>query len=221
MMPTSKPTRISLIRHGHVHNPDLVIYGRLPGFELSTLGRQQAQAAAEFLRDKALSALFSSPLLRARQTADIVRAYHNDLPLHIAEPLNEVNFLFEGRPMRDMAARNWDLYTGIPEGYEQPGDVVARVRQFLAKVRADYAGQTVALVSHGDVIAFTALWAYRVPLIPANKHTLDALGLSDDYPATGSITTLVYHAAGEDERPTVEYVRPYGNELMDRGTSPK
>jgi broad specificity phosphatase PhoE len=40
---------VHLLRHGEVHNPDGVLYGRLPGFRLSDLGERQAQAAAEWL----------------------------------------------------------------------------------------------------------------------------------------------------------------------------
>ncbi|HUM36859.1 MAG TPA: histidine phosphatase family protein, partial [Anaerolineae bacterium] len=69
-------TRLLFIRHGLVHNPDNLIYGRLPGFELSELGHRQAQAAAAALRATPLAALFSSPQLRARQTAAHVALQH-------------------------------------------------------------------------------------------------------------------------------------------------
>ena len=40
----TNPTSISFVRHGHVHNPENIVYGRLPGFRLSDLGRRGAQA---------------------------------------------------------------------------------------------------------------------------------------------------------------------------------
>ena len=64
-------TSIFFVRHGHVYNPQKILYGRLPGFRLSDLGREQAQAAAVALRDIPLAAAFSSPQLRTRQTAAI------------------------------------------------------------------------------------------------------------------------------------------------------
>ncbi|MBN2394060.1 MAG: histidine phosphatase family protein, partial [Anaerolineae bacterium] len=130
-------------------------------------------------------------------------------------------FFFEGQPLIAMLSRNWDLYTGVDPSYEQPPDVVARSREFLAQVRREYAGQHVVAVSHGDVIAFTALWAFDVELIPANKHTLDAHGLSEGYPSPASLLTFTY-ASDADERPTmVTYRRPYGEDLADLGVSPK
>lgn len=204
-----------------MYNPERVVYGRLPGFPLSELGQRQAQAAAEALRDVPLAAVFSSPLLRAQQTAQILLAEHPDIPLCTSELINEVQFLSEGQPMASMASRNWDLYTGVDPAFEQPPDVVARAREFLAQVRREYAGQHVVAVSHGDVIAFTALWAFGVELIPANKHTLDAHGLSEAYPAPASLLTFIY-AANADERPTtITYRRPYGEDLADLGVSPK
>lgn len=204
-----------------MYNPERVVYGRLPGFPLSEFGERQARAAAEALRDAPVAAVFSSPLLRAQQTAQILLAERPDVPLYTSEALNEVRFFFEGQPLETMFTRNWDLYTGVDPTYEQPPDAVARAREFLAQVRRDYAGQHVVAVSHGDVIAFTALWAFGVELIPANKHTLNTHGLAEDYPSPASLLTFTY-APGADERPTtVAYRRPYGEELADHGVSPK
>jgi broad specificity phosphatase PhoE len=217
----SELTQITFVRHGQVHNPQQVIYGRLPGFRLSELGERQAQAAAEVLRDEPLAAIFSSPLLRAQQTAQILVANRAELPLLMSEHINEVSFFFEGQPMAAMASRQWDLYTGIGPAYEQPPDVVARVGQFLADVRRDYAGQHVIAITHGDVIAFTALWAFGVELVPANKHTLDVHGLAEDYPAPASLMTFTYALGTDGKRPVVTYRRPYGEDLADGGVSPK
>jgi broad specificity phosphatase PhoE len=62
-------TQIHLVRHGEVFNPDGVLYGRLPGFHLSELGRQMAAAAAGELAGHPITALFASPLLRAQESA--------------------------------------------------------------------------------------------------------------------------------------------------------
>jgi broad specificity phosphatase PhoE len=218
---TSHPTQITFVRHGQVYNPERVVYGRLAGYPLSELGERQAQAAAEAFHEVPLAAVFSSPLLRAQQTAQILLAERPDVPLYTSELINEVRFFFEGQPMASLEARDWDLYTGVDPAFDQPPDVVACAREFLAQVRHEYAGQHVVAVSHGDVIAFTALWAFGVDLIPANKHTLDVHGLSEDYPAPASLLTLTY-APGTNERPTaIAYQRPYDEDLSDHGVSPK
>ena len=60
---------VHLLRHGEVHNPDGILYGRLPGFRLSDLGVAQAEMAAQFLAERDIGYLVSSPLERAQQTA--------------------------------------------------------------------------------------------------------------------------------------------------------
>jgi broad specificity phosphatase PhoE len=60
---------VHLLRHGEVHNPDGVLYGRLPGFRLSELGERQAARAAQWLAQRDVVHLVASPLQRAQQTA--------------------------------------------------------------------------------------------------------------------------------------------------------
>jgi broad specificity phosphatase PhoE len=66
-------TRVHLVRHGEVENPQGLSYGRLPGFSLSARGRAQAKAAADYLRSTggAIRHLYSSPLERACESAAI------------------------------------------------------------------------------------------------------------------------------------------------------
>ncbi|HWH30457.1 MAG TPA: histidine phosphatase family protein, partial [Mycobacteriales bacterium] len=61
-------TTVHFLRHGEVHNPDLVLYGRLPGFRLSEDGLQMAKDAADALKDRDVVHLVSSPLQRAQET---------------------------------------------------------------------------------------------------------------------------------------------------------
>ena len=65
-------TVVHLLRHGEVHNPDHVLYGRLPGYHLSANGRMMAAAAADFFDGRPVAALFASPLERAQETAQPV-----------------------------------------------------------------------------------------------------------------------------------------------------
>lgn len=208
------PTQISFVRHGHVDNPQAIIYGRLPGFPLSETGRLQAQRAAEALRDVPLAALFTSPRERAVQTAQILLADRPDLTYQTSALVDEIHIYLEGHPAAEGAARAWDMYTGMPAEYEQPADIAARAERFIMEIRRDYAGQHVAAVSHGDTIAFVLLRVLGQPQRPDLKHTLDRFGVTDDYPAPGSITTLTYHTAAPDEIPELHYLRPYGDDLL-------
>ena len=206
-------TSITLIRHGHVHNPDNLIYGRLPGFGLSDVGRNQAAAAAEHLRSAKLAALFASPQQRAAETAEFIRHLHPHLTVRTARLMDEVRCYFEGRPAEEVEARGWDLYTGVEGDFETPDIIAARGTRFIAETRATHAGSHIAVVTHGDVIAFTLLHAMDDTVHISRKRTLARYGITDTYPATASLTTLSYSSDDPCEIPTVEYVRPYGDEL--------
>lgn len=105
--------QIHLVRHGEVFNPQGVLYGRLPGYGLSDLGRAMAQAAADDLaaRGRPVAALVSSPLQRAQQSAEpIAMAFGLEPALddRVIEPENR----FEGKRLRGRDGalrdvRNW------------------------------------------------------------------------------------------------------------------
>ena len=91
----AEKTVVHLLRHGEVHNPEKVLYGRLPGYRLSETGEAMALAAAEWLADKGLSHVLSSPLERAQQTAAPI-AGKLDLPIETDDRLIEAGNAFEG-----------------------------------------------------------------------------------------------------------------------------
>lgn len=91
-------TRIHLVRHGEVHNPGGVLYGRLPHFHLSDNGKIMAESAARALLDAGVkpAKLLASPLLRTQQSAEPIArllATKVDLDERLIEPYN----IFEGR----------------------------------------------------------------------------------------------------------------------------
>lgn len=90
-----RKTVVHLLRHGEVHNPSHIIYGRLPDFHLSEDGRMMAKAAAGFLAGRDVTALFSSPLDRARETAEPLAAQFG-LTVTVDERLIEPWNHFEG-----------------------------------------------------------------------------------------------------------------------------
>ena len=202
-------TTLSFLRHGKVYNPDKIFYGRLPRFGLSETGRQQARSAARALRDSRLATVFSSPLLRARQTAGELINHHPHLKLRISKLLLEIATPFEGRPELEVDARRGDVYKGSASSFEQPDDIYNRVRKFIRRARRQYSGQHIVAVTHGDVVSFTILGINGQKLKAAKKASLQPFGISDGYPALASITTLTFRTTSEDERPHVGYVRPY------------
>jgi broad specificity phosphatase PhoE len=185
------PTTLYLIRHGAVENPRQVYYGRLPGFGLSAEGLRQAQRAASLLCRVSLAAIYSSPLLRARQTAAPLAAAFPALQVRVSSLLSEVYSPFDGLPSSVLLARSYDVYTGAQAPYEQPADVLRRGLRFVRRALLQYPGQAVAVVTHMDLIQWLALWAKGVPAAVASRARFGELGLPNDFPAPGSVTALV------------------------------
>lgn len=202
-------TVIYLIRHGEVRNPDKVLYGRLPRFGLTSRGRMQATAAGQWLADKPVAALFSSPMLRARQTAGCITGQLSHLRVRIDARLNEVLSPFQGQPGALFDARNGDIYTQAGPGYEQPTDIVQRARRFYETILKRYPDQCVAAITHGDIVTFTVLWAKGFDPTPSNKIRLLEAGFPAAYPAHASITTLIFGSRTPNPIPSVDYVRPW------------
>ena len=205
----TQPTIIHLIRHGEVHNPSKVLYGRLPRFRLTAKGRRQARAAGQLLGNQRIDAMYSSPLLRARQTAREILGSIDQSTLHISVLLNEVCTAYEGLPGAQVDARNGDIYTDAPACFEQPEDIVDRTRRFIGRMRRRYPGGRIAAVTHGDIITFMVLWARDMPTTPHNKTRLLKAGYPSAYPAHASITTLTFQTTDEEERPAIDYLLPY------------
>jgi broad specificity phosphatase PhoE len=208
VVPQHAGTRISLVRHAHVYNPSDIFYGRLPGFPISKRGRREAAETARALKTLKIEELFTSPLLRCRQSAIEILQYHPRLKLRQSRLITEVFTPFQGQPSEVIHSRGGDVYTGIDPEYEQPEDIVKRVRKFLSRTRRTIYGKHVVAVTHGDVILFMVLWATNFPLTPYYKEKFTTLGIMEEYPATSSITTFCYSTDLTDERPSIVYFNP-------------
>jgi broad specificity phosphatase PhoE len=98
-------TIVHLVRHGEVDNPEHIMYGRLPGFHLSAAGRRMAERTAKSLLDRDVTYLVSSPLERARETAQPLGEALG-LEVHIDERLIEADNSFQGEQV-GQGSRPW------------------------------------------------------------------------------------------------------------------
>ncbi len=150
----SDRTVVHLLRHGEVHNPTGVLYGRLPDFCLSQLGREMAQRAADALADRDIVAVWSSPLDRARETSAPMAESHG-LEIGIDERIIEAANVFEGHKVSGSAGalrqpKYWrhlrDPFT--PSWGEPYKQLAARVQAAVSDARDANRGHEVVLVSH-------------------------------------------------------------------------
>lgn len=147
-------TVVHLLRHGEVYNPERVLYGRLPGYHLSELGRQMAERAAAYFADRDVTLVTASPLERAQETGTPI-AKVLGLPLGADERLIEAGNVFEGRPfgVGDGALRHpraWlHLRNPFRPSWGEPYAQIARRMLAAANAARDAArGHEAVLVSH-------------------------------------------------------------------------
>lgn len=149
-------TTIHLMRHGEVDNPDGVLYGRLPGFGLTPLGKEMAQFVADFLVDEGrdITHVISSPLLRAQQTA-MPTAEAFNLPIELDPRLIEAGNNFEGQPINKdpllfAAPKNWKLYVKPlePSWGEPYTEISERMQGAISSAIETARGHEALLVSH-------------------------------------------------------------------------
>ncbi|HOQ52492.1 MAG TPA: histidine phosphatase family protein [Micropruina sp.] len=126
---------VHLVRHGKVHNPDGILYGRLPGYGLGEVGQAMAQRLGEYFADVPLTHLRCSPLQRAQETMAPIAANHPELEVVTDERVIEAANYFEGSNFgryneKLLIPKNlWQLRNPLKPSWGEPyTSIVARVR---------------------------------------------------------------------------------------------
>ena len=157
---------VHLVRHGQVHNPDGVLYGRADGFGLSELGQRMAERLGDHFAAAPLVHLVSSPLQRAQETIAPIAAAHPGLDVHIDDRVIEAANFFEGR---SFGKRNeillrpsswWALRNPLrPSWGESYTSILARMRVALVDAASHAVGGEALVLSHELPIWMARSWA--------------------------------------------------------------
>jgi probable phosphomutase (TIGR03848 family) len=152
-------TQILLIRHA-VNDVMKAqkLAGWMPDVHINEEGRQQAQAVAERLREMPITAIYSSPLDRTRETAEPL-AQALGLEVQIREDIGEVQYGdWTGKSLEELSKLDvWKVVQLYPSGMRFPGgetirEMQARIVNQLESIAADHPREIVAVFSHADVI---------------------------------------------------------------------
>ena len=200
----SDTTVVHLLRHGEVHNPEGVLYGRLPGYRLSDAGQGMAVAAAKWFLDKDVTWLVSSPLERAQQTA-VPIAEALSLPVTVDERLIEAGNAFQGLRVGVgdgvlRAPRHWwKLRNPFRPSWGEPYvEIAARMLAAVEAARDAARGHEAVLVSHQ-----LPIWTVRLH-VEGRRYVHDPrrrqCGLA-------SVTSLTFE---DDKGVGVAYAEPAG-----------
>lgn len=158
LAPAATMTQLLLIRHGQTDWVGDRLAGLTPGIPLNAAGRTEASALAARLSDTPIAAVYASPLERTRETAGYV-ARPRGLEVRLLPGVGEVDFgEWTGRKLADLRKDPlWRTVTGQPSAMRFPGgerlrDAQARALAAVEDVCGAHGGETVAIVSHADVI---------------------------------------------------------------------
>lgn len=171
---------VHLVRHGQVHNPDGVLYGRASGFGLSPLGRQMAERLSEHFADASLVHLVSSPLQRAQETMAPISAAHPHLEVHTDDRVVEAANVFEGRSFgnrNEILLRPsswWALRNPLrPSWGEAYTSILARMRAAIVDAASHAVGGDALVLSHELPIWMARSWAEGRSLVhdPRRRQT--------------------------------------------------
>ncbi|HEX2177247.1 MAG TPA: histidine phosphatase family protein [Nocardioidaceae bacterium] len=208
-----RTTVVHLLRHGEVHNPEGILYGRLSGYNLSDLGTKMAMRVAEALAERDVTHLVASPLERAQQTARPLADRLGQDIVTDARVIESGNH-FEGmafgagkgafrRPSSWWVLRNpWKPSWGEP--YKQ---VVDRMLAAMADARDDARGHEAVIVSHQLPIWITRSAVEGLPFLhdPRRRHC-----------TLCSLTSFTYV---DHEVVSVSYSEPAADLLPARGAN--
>lgn len=179
---------VHLVRHAEVDNPDHLVCGSLPGFDLSPHGLEQARRAGRYLGPRPVVAIWSSPLQRALRTAEEIAA-RSGVPVRVDPDLTEWSLMDRWR------GHAWDsipnLFPGELEAYldhpeelgfvdEQLNEVAERASAVARMLDVEHPHGDVVVVSHQDVVQ-----AARLHLTGASLSMLH-----DEKPSNGGVVTL-------------------------------
>jgi broad specificity phosphatase PhoE len=151
-------TRIYLIRHADVENPQKLLYGHLDGFQLSALGRAQAAAVGDRLRSADIRRIVHSPLARAVETAQLINERLAAPAEFETDPdLREAEFsrYLQGLPYWQIPLRRplWFVHKarrGLVPGDEPIDQLGGRVLNVARRLAREHPGESMAIVSHAD-----------------------------------------------------------------------
>jgi broad specificity phosphatase PhoE len=205
-MTATPDTIVHLLRHGEVHNPHGVLYGRRDGFHLSALGNRMAERIAASIGDRDITHLVASPLERAQETARPLAAARG-LEIVTDERVIESTTVFEGMSFGEGAMtlvkrpRLWrHLWNPLGPSWGEPyKQIVARMMAAVEDARAAAAGHEAVVVSH------------QLPIWTTRLHVEKRSFLHDPRSRQCTLCSLTsFHFVGE-RLAQVSYSEPAGD----------
>jgi len=198
-------TIVHLLRHGEVHNPRGVLYGRMSGFVLSDLGRRMAQQVADVVGDRDITHLVASPLERAQETAGPLAA-RRGLEITVDDRIIESSNKFEGekfgpgvKTLRKPSAWRHLWNPRRPSWGEPYVEIAERMMAAVHDARDAASGHEALLVSH------------QLPIWTTRLHVEGRSFLHDPRKRQCSLCSLTSLHFADERLVKVSYSEPAGD----------
>lgn len=154
-------TKIIFVRHGQTSWNDSGMYQGHTDIPLNEIGFEQAAKAGQRLRDEKVTAIYSSDLLRAKQTAQVIAREHK-LPVTVMPEFREINFgIWEGKTykeIKELYPEMLNIWLSKPQELKIPKgetfqEMLTRSWQGLKELLTKHKDETIIIVAHGGTIA--------------------------------------------------------------------
>ena len=197
--------RLLLARHGQSVSNAVRRFQGVQDVPLSELGRRQAEALAGAFGQRRIAAVYSSPLQRARHTAELVAAAVQ-APLRSVDDLRELSLgEWEGCTVEEVEARPGNPYAcwvrdpvgSLPPGGEPLADVQGRMVRALADIERGHPnGDDVLVVCHGGVISAYLAHCLGLPLSSIWRLTVSNCSITELAPPRLLSMNVTTHLSG-------------------------
>lgn len=150
-------TTLYIVRHGQYSTPTGIIPYRLPGFHLAPEGIIQAQKVAEQLKTEPIVAIYTSPMERTQETAQILAIPHNLTPVvdqRLLETRSPAQGLTEAA-IKAIHPYDWSVYDSDwykENNAETLPEISTRLMSIIEEKKKTHDGQSFVFVTHGDLI---------------------------------------------------------------------
>ena len=215
-MSQTPDTIVHLMRHGEVHNPQGVLYGRMDGYHLSDLGVRMAEKVADAIKNRDITHLRVSPLERAQETARPL-AEARGLDIVTDDRVIESTNVFEGKTfgVGDNALKRpsaWiHLYNPFKPSWGEPyKQVTARMMAAVEDARQAAVGHEAVIVSHQLPIWITRLHAEKRSYLHNPRSRQCTLASLTSLHFVGDrLTQVSYSEPAGDLIPTADKKAPF------------
>ncbi|OGY25216.1 MAG: hypothetical protein A2Z11_04005 [Candidatus Woykebacteria bacterium RBG_16_43_9] len=180
-------TTVYFVRHSGPENPDRIVPGRIPGYRLSTLGRETAEKTGEFFKNKPIKYIYTSPLERAYETANIIGKYLPKAKINHVYELTEVDSIhWQAYKLEELFTNNYyEAFLNDPATKDVPENLdglAKRLDGFTQRICEEHKGQEIICVSHLYPIVALRLYLEGKPLTMAKNYEV----------STASVTTFEF-----------------------------